>query len=117
MTFNETIHDFGVINQGDQISHDFVFENTGERELEILKVDVTCGCTTPTYPFLPIAPGDKGTISVTYNSTGKLGAQKPMITVVTNAKPRTHKIYLKGGVDAERANPAIEKAQKSGSKR
>lgn len=103
ITFKEPIYDFGVIAQGDKIQHDFVFENTGNADVEILNVDVTCGCTVPTFPFLPIAPGEKGTIGVTYNSTGKLGNQKPMITIITNAKPPTYKIYLKGVVDAERA--------------
>ncbi len=101
--FSHTEHDFGVIIQGEKVEHSFVFENTGDADLEILNVDVTCGCTVPTFPFIPIAPGEKGTISVTYNSTGKLGNQKPMITVITNASPRTYKLYFKGVVDAERA--------------
>lgn len=101
--FGHTEHDFGVITQGERVEHSFVFENTGDADLEILNVDVTCGCTVPTFPFIPIAPGEKGTISVTYNSTGKLGNQKPMITVITNARPRTYKLYFKGVVDAERA--------------
>ncbi|MFT7605943.1 MAG: hypothetical protein ACI8VT_003541 [Saprospiraceae bacterium] len=106
--FKETIYDFGVITQGDKIRHDFVFENTGKKNLEILKVDVTCGCTTPTFPFIPIAPGEKGTIGVMYDSTGKLGSQKPMITIVSNAKPHTVKIYLKGVVDAVRTQDKKE---------
>ena len=109
--FKETEYDFGVITQGDKIKHDFVFENVGDADLEILNVDVTCGCTTPTFPFIPIAPGEKGTIGVTYNSTGKLGNQKPMITIVSNAKPHTTKIYLKGVVDAERAKSTKEKVE------
>ncbi len=103
--FKETEFDFGVIKQGEKIQHNFVFENTGSGDLEIINVDVTCGCTTPSFPFIPIAPGEKGTIGVSYNSTGKLGNQRPMITIVTNAKPHTYKIYLKGVVDAERAKP------------
>ncbi len=101
--FKETVFDFGVINQGDKIEHDFVFKNTGNADLEILNVDVSCGCTVPTFPFMPIAPGEEGKIGVIYNSTGKLGNQKPMITVVANTRPARHKIYLKGVVDAERS--------------
>ncbi len=103
IVFEETEYDFGVIDQGDKINHDFIFKNTGNADLEILNVEVTCGCTTPSYPFIPIAPGEKGTIGVSYNSTGKLGNQKPMITVFSNARPKVQKIYLKGIVDAARA--------------
>lgn len=106
--FKETIYDFGRIDQGQKVKHDFVFKNVGKGDLEILNVDVTCGCTVPTFPFIPIAPGEEGTISVTYNSTGKLGNQKPMITIITNTKPSKHQLYMKGVVDAERANTTEE---------
>ncbi|MEL6923448.1 MAG: DUF1573 domain-containing protein [Bacteroidota bacterium] len=115
--FNETMHEFGLINQGEEITYKFEFVNTGEEELLISNVTATCGCTQPSYPFIPIAPGDKGYIGVTYNSKGKLGAQKPTLTVYTNANPKTYKLYLQGVVDAPRAPEATpeEKAGNSGS--
>ena len=101
--FEYTDHAFGLINQGEEISHRFEFTNTGQEDLVISNVTATCGCTQPSYPFVPIKPGETGYIGVTYNSKGKLGRQKPTLTVYTNAQPKTYKLYLEGVVDAPRA--------------
>lgn len=58
----------------------------------------TCGCTQPSFPFLPIAPGEEGTISVTFNSTGKINEQRPTVTVITNGRPSIVKLNLEGMV-------------------
>lgn len=99
ISFKETLHEYGTIKQGDVVKHDFKFTNTGNAPLVIKKVDVSCGCTFPSYPFIPIEPGKEGTIGVTFNSTGKIGPQKPTVTVVTNGRPRTLKLNLKGYVE------------------
>lgn len=99
MKFDETTFKFGTIKQGDKIDHKFKFKNTGSAPLVIKTVDVSCGCTFPSYPFMPIEPGKEGIIEVTFNSEHKIGRQKPTVTVVTNARPRTVKLYLEGFVE------------------
>ena len=97
--FDELIHKFGTITTGDKVNHQFKFKNTGNAPLVIKSVDVSCGCTFPSYPFLPIEPGKEGTIDVTFDSTNKVGRQKPTVTVVTNGRPRTIKLNLEGFVE------------------
>ena len=97
--FNELVHKFGTIKTGDKVKHQFKFKNTGNAPLVIKSVDVSCGCTFPSYPFLPIEPGKDGVIDVTFDSEHKVGRQKPTITVVTNARPRTIKLNLEGFVE------------------
>lgn len=97
--FAETLHKFGTIKSGDKVKHKFKFKNTGDANLVIKNVEVSCGCTFPSYPFLPIEPGDEGAIEVTFDSKGKVGRQKPTVTVVTNARPRTLKLNLEGFVE------------------
>lgn len=99
INFGDTTYKFGNIKQGDVIKHDFKFKNTGNAPLVIKKVDVSCGCTFPSYPFIPIEPGKEGTIGITYDSKNKAGRQKPAITVVTNGRPSTVKLYLEGVVE------------------
>lgn len=99
MKFDDTTFKFGTIKQGDKIDHKFKFKNTGNAPLVIKTVDVSCGCTFPSYPFIPIEPGEEGVIEVTFNSEHKIGRQKPTVTVVTNARPRTVKLYLEGFVE------------------
>ena len=99
MKFSQTTHKFGTIKTGDKVKHQFKFKNLGDAPLVIKNVDVSCGCTFPSYPFLPIKPGESGEIEVTFDSKNKVGRQKPTITVVTNGRPRTTKLYLEGFVE------------------
>lgn len=85
MTFEEESHDFGDITQGDKVKHIFTFENTGNEPLIISNVQVTCGCTAPEWPRDPVAPGEEGSITVVFNSAGKMGRQNKVITIVSNA--------------------------------
>jgi outer membrane biosynthesis protein TonB len=99
IAFENTAIAFGTIEQGDIVNRSFHFRNTGTAPLTIIGADVTCGCTYPAYPFEPIAPGGTGSIDVTFNSKGKFGEQKPVVTLKTNAG--VHKLYLEGRVNAE----------------
>lgn len=85
ITFEEENHDFGDITQGDVVEHVFKFENTGKAPLIISNAKTTCGCTVPNYPKgEAIAPGEKGEITVKFNSRGKMGTQKKVIRIVSN---------------------------------
>ena len=101
MKFDKEIHDFGRIKPGDIINYKFQFKNTGNAELVIENATATCGCTTPSFPFIPIGPGESGYIGVTFDSKGKIGKQKPAITLTTNMGKK--KIYLEGYVFGELA--------------
>ena len=83
--FAETSFDFGDITQGDRVEHVFEFENSGNEPLIISDVKTTCGCTAPEWPREPIVPGGKSRIRVVFNSTGKMGMQNKVITVMSNA--------------------------------
>lgn len=97
--FSKTTYQFGKIKEGEKVNYAFQFKNTGDAPLVIKNVDVSCGCTFPSYPFIPIKPGKKGEIEVTFNSEHKVGRQKPTVTVITNGRPRTTKLYLEGIVE------------------
>lgn len=86
ITWENNIHDFGDIIEGDKVEYTYKFTNTGTEALVITNVQVTCGCTTPKgWPRDPIAPGKKAEIIVQFNSTGKIGRQNKVVTVVSNA--------------------------------
>jgi hypothetical protein len=104
MKFENDTYAFGIIKPGDVIEHKFEFTNTGNKDLVITNAEATCGCTQPSFPFIPIPPGEKGYIGVKYDSTGKLGSQKPTVTLTTNAYPKTQKVYLEGVVISKMSN-------------
>ena len=98
ITFAEAQHDFGDIRQGDKVEHIFTFENTGNEALVISNVQVTCGCTASKWPRDPIAPGQESSITITFNSAGKMGRQNKIITILSNAKDPRARISIIGNV-------------------
>jgi hypothetical protein len=94
--FKDTYYEFGNIKQGDVVTHDFEFINMTKKPLVISNATATCGCTTPSYPFIPVEPGESGVIGIRFNSAHKLGNQSPTITVTSNMG--TFKLNMKGVV-------------------
>ena len=75
----------------------FTFTNVGDAPLVINQAVASCGCTVPQYTKSPIAPGQKGTIEVTYNGAGKIpGHFKKSITVGTNGATEMTRLYVEG---------------------
>lgn len=101
--WEDMTYDFGTITEGDVIEHKFKFKNIGNAPLSFSGADASCGCTTPSIPFLDIAPGETGYVGVKYNSVNKEGEQKPEIKITTNAKPSLTMLYLKGVVEKKPA--------------
>lgn len=98
MEFDELVLDFGSITQGDKITEVFTFTNTGNAELIITSAKGSCGCTIPKYPRKPIKPGEKGEITVKFDSKDKNGKQHKKIHIVGNTTPPTNTVAIKGEV-------------------
>lgn len=97
--FEKIRHDFGTITQGDTVDYKFKFINEGKAPLVIKRVQATCGCTQPSYPFMPIEAGEEGFIGVRYVSVGKEGSQKPLISVFSNSSEEPQALMLAGVVE------------------
>lgn len=111
--FTKTDHDFGTVKTGNALSHTFEFVNKGTAPLVLSNVKAACGCTVPSWPKEPIAPGAKGTISSSYNNTSA-GAFNKSITVTTLGG-ETVILYLKGNAEAptgDNAAPTITPIKK-----
>jgi hypothetical protein len=84
--FEETKHNFGTIKEGEKVRHSYKFKNTGDHPLVISNATASCGCTVPSYPKEPIAPGGSGVIEVEFNSKGKPGHQQKNVMIYSNAQ-------------------------------
>jgi hypothetical protein len=96
--FEVAEHDFGKIVAGEKVTYNFKFKNTGTADLLITKVSASCGCTAPSYPSTPIAPGEEGVVSVAFNSEIRNGFQNKTVTVLTNTIPNTTQLRIKAQV-------------------
>ena len=106
ITFTKTEHDFGKINEADgRVTTVFEFKNEGMSALILSNVRASCGCTTPKWTREPVEPGQTGQITVTYNPNGRPGRFQKTITVTSNAKEPTSRLYIKGEVIPKPAKP------------
>ena len=98
MAFEKSEHDFGTINEGDIVEHTFTFTNTGKAPLVIVSAKGSCGCTVPTWPKEPVAPGETGEMLVKFNSSGKPNQQSKQVTITANTEAGTETLQIKAMV-------------------
>lgn len=96
--FGNATWDFGTITEGEVVVHAFEFTNTGKEPLIISKAKGSCGCTVPSWPKEPIAPGETAEIMVSFNSRGKANMQNKTVTVTANTNPAQTRLRIKGNV-------------------
>jgi hypothetical protein len=107
--YEQESFDFGVVNEGDLVTHTFKFKNTGTEPLTISNAKASCGCTVPNWSKEPVAPGASGEIKVEFNSKGKPGNQSKRVTVTANTNPTDTFIEIKGMVKGKEVPDAAAK--------
>ncbi len=109
IVFQDALHDFGTVEQGDQVNRLFKFTNQGTRDLRIESVKTSCGCTAAVISSEVIPPGQEGTISATFDTSRFFGERVKTISVHSNdpLQPVTT-LTLPGAIAVE---VAVEPAQ------
>ena len=110
LQWNETTFDFGTVNAGEIVEHTYKFKNVGKHPLNITQAKGSCGCTVPSYPKTPVAPGAEGEIKVRFDSKNKKGKRNQIVTITANTPEGNTKLNLTGMVNdgagaAADANP------------
>jgi hypothetical protein len=81
--FKELAYDFGNIKQGTPVSHIFEFKNVGTKDITLVNVAASCGCTTPNWKGGIYKPQESAQITATYNAASE-GFFNKVITVTTS---------------------------------
>ncbi len=97
MKIDKEIHDFGKVAEGVENHCTFTVTNTGDKPLILSDVKASCGCTTPSKPEGPIAPGKSDKIEVGFKPNGK-GVSEKTITITANTDPRITVVRVKADV-------------------
>lgn len=98
MEFEKDFHDFGKLIQGEKVSYNFKFTNSGKSDLIISKVSSSCGCTVPDFPKTPVKPGETNKITVKFDSEGRRGFQNKSITILSNTQPNSAVLRIKAQI-------------------
>jgi hypothetical protein len=96
--FEKTEHNLGRILQGEKVGYNFIFTNDGDASLVIMDASASCGCTVPKYSREPIAPGEKGSVEVVFDSSGRMGQQSKTVTLRTNGKVQIVYLTIKADI-------------------
>lgn len=98
ITFDHTSHDFGTIKAKDgPVTAVFDFTNTGDTPLVIVSVtNGGCGCTKPSFPAEPIAPGKKGEVKITFDPKGRSGEFDRSVRVKTADRTKRVRLTFSG---------------------
>ena len=112
MEFETSVMDYGLIEHNADGKREFVLTNTGNAPLIISNAKGSCGCTVPTWPKAPIAPGESASIGVKY-ATNRIGKFTKTITLTTNAAEKTKILTIKGEVKKPVEAPAAPTKPKS----
>ena len=96
--FNEIDHNFGDIKKGEKVEHIYEVTNTGKNPLIISTVKPGCGCTVPDYTKEPILPGQKGKITLHFDSTNFDGAVYKTADVFLNVEKAPVKLTFSANI-------------------
>lgn len=88
IVFDQEIHNFGTLKDGEIISYSFIFHNAGGSPVKILKAEPSCGCIDPHYSSKEILPGASSAVEVVLNTAGEWGNLIREVTIETSEGER-----------------------------
>ncbi len=97
----DSTYNFGKVTDGEIVTYNYRFKNTGTKPLVVTNASASCGCTVPEKPEQPIQPGDTGYIKVKFDSKNRVGQAHKTVTVSSNAEPAFPELLLTGEVIAK----------------
>lgn len=99
LVFREEVFNFGnVIESEGPVVHSFEFTNSTNRPVTIVKVQPSCGCTTPDWSKEPVMPGKVGFIKASFDPKGRPGYFDKSLSVVTDINNAPVQLRIKGQV-------------------
>ncbi len=80
------------------VTYTFRFRNLAAESVTVENVRVGCGCTATEWQDVPVAPGEEGTITVTYDADLP-GSFRKYVKVFFVGHRGGHKLWLEGFVE------------------
>lgn len=78
---NITEFDLGTLEPNTKREFSFQVTNTGTKAIDNIKVNASCGCTTPTLGKVSAEPGESVDVFASFDTTNKKGFQKKHVFV------------------------------------
>lgn len=105
-TFDKEVQELGIVLWKHPATATFKVTNDGDKPLVISNVTTSCGCTEADWTKTPIAPGESGMVTSTFDAKA-LGHFDKSIGVYCNAAVRPIYLTLRGEVSADPKNYTV----------
>jgi hypothetical protein len=100
--------DVGTVLEGEKPKAVFDIQNTGKSTLILRKLSAACSCITVESAG-DLEPGEKGQITLTFNSRGRIGEfDKDAMLICNDPNQPTVNFHIKGKVQREETEPEGE---------
>ena len=97
--YEKSLYKLGKVMEADGVvKHRFSFTNLGTQAVEIDRVEVSCGCTAPSWSQGAIAGGQKGYVDVNFDPHNRPGPFDKSLTVHYKQSQLTSVLTIKGFV-------------------
>lgn len=90
--------DLGPVVQGETVSAQISFSNTGSEVLEITEIKTSCGCTAANLDKTSYAPGERGQLNITLKTARLQGEITRKVTLYSNSAEGEHELLVKAQV-------------------
>ena len=94
-------HDFGNVQQNQNLLHEFTITNTGSEDLVIRRISTSCGCTAALVSEDVVPPGGTVSLEVKLETRKYKGVVQRSISVASNDKRRVRTVRVKAFVEAK----------------
>ena len=91
-------YDFGTVEEGEIVEHEFTIINTGKMPLTINDVRGTCHCTAADWTKSPILPNQKGSIKLVFDTKSKSGKVASSVNIYSNGFYPEEQAFVRGTV-------------------
>ncbi len=81
IVLDEVRHDYGTMDQGQEVTHVFLIGNKGRGVLRLLGTTTTCGCAAMVLDAKRVLPGGTARLEVTFRSSSFVGAVEKHVFV------------------------------------
>lgn len=98
-------YDFGTVEEGAVVEHEFEIINTGKMPLIINDVRGTCHCTAADWTKTPILPNEKGMIKLIFKTIGKSGIVASSVNIYSNSFYKEEQAFVRGTVIKKEDSP------------
>lgn len=84
LSLSKRTHDFGRVKEGEILELDIIVRNSGKSNLEIKKVNASCGCTAALLSERVIKPGKNGNLHIELDTSNLAGKKTRTLSILSN---------------------------------